>query len=252
MRRLLLAAGLFAFAGAVVPSPRPDYPFAVGESFDYDVKLGLLTLGRARASVVELDTIRGVEAFVFHFHLAGKSLFYDLDDLLLSWVGTRDFTSLRFRQELKEGGKQRLRNYEIYPERRIYRLNGSDSVYQTPADPLDDIAFLYFMRIASLEVDQTYRYPRYFRRDRNPLIVRVTKREKLTLPGGEKAECLVLAPTVDHTRGIFSKRSNARVWLTDDRRRIPVQIRSRFPFGTLTLKLKAMTLPDSESLASER
>lgn len=230
-------------AGVATPPVRPEYPFAVGEKFEYDVKLGLLTLGHANVAVTELDTVRGVEAFVFRFHLAGKTMFYDVDDLLLSWVGTRDFASLRFRQDLAEGGKQRLRNYEIYPERRIYRLDGSDSVYETPPNPLDDTAFLYFMRITPLDVGKTYRYTRYFRRDKNPLTVKVAKREKLTLPGGEKVSCLVLEPTVDDTRGIFSKRSNARVWLTDDARRLPVQIRSRFPFGTLTLKLKRMTLP---------
>ena len=36
---------------------------------------------------------------------------------------------------------------------------------------------------------------------------------------------------------------NTRVWLTDDERRIPVQIRIRFVFGTITMRLKEMQLP---------
>jgi hypothetical protein len=39
---------------------------------------------------------------------------------------------------------------------------------------------------------------------------------------------------------MFSPRADARVWLTDDPRRIPVQVRSRQPFGTLTLQLTSM------------
>ena len=39
---------------------------------------------------------------------------------------------------------------------------------------------------------------------------------------------------------MFSKRSDTRIWLTDDARRLPVQIRSKFPFGTITLRLKEM------------
>jgi hypothetical protein len=54
--------------------------------------------------------------------------------------------------------------------------------------------------------------------------------------------CLVLHPVID-TKGMFSKRSDTRLWLTDDGRRIPVQIRSRFPFGTITLRLKEMMVP---------
>jgi len=42
---------------------------------------------------------------------------------------------------------------------------------------------------------------------------------------------------------MFSKRSETQIWLTDDERRLPVQIRSKFPFGTITLRLKGMKLP---------
>jgi hypothetical protein len=31
------------------------------------------------------------------------------------------------------------------------------------------------------------------------------------------------------------------LWLTDDERRVPVQIRSKLPFGTVTLSLEEMT-----------
>lgn len=68
------------------------------------------------------------------------------------------------------------------------------------------------------------------------------KREKMELPDGSEVQCLVLHPVID-TKGLFSKRSETRIWLTDDARRLPVQIRSKFPFGTITLALKDMTLP---------
>jgi hypothetical protein len=42
--------------------------------------------------------------------------------------------------------------------------------------------------------------------------------------------------------GLFSNRSDARIWITDDARRIPVQIRSRLPWLTITLRLEQMTL----------
>jgi hypothetical protein len=47
------------------------------------------------------------------------------------------------------------------------------------------------------------------------------------------------------TKGMFSKRSDTRLWLTDDVRRLPVQIRSKFNFGTVTLRLKDMVVPAS-------
>ena len=64
-------------------------------------------------------------------------------------------------------------------------------------------------------------------------------------------QCLVLHPVID-TKGLFSKRSDTRIWLTDDAQRLPVQIRSKFPFGTITLRLKEMVVPASATSATGR
>jgi hypothetical protein len=55
--------------------------------------------------------------------------------------------------------------------------------------------------------------------------------------------CLVLNPVVGE-RGLFAKRNDARLWLTDDGRRIPVQIRSTFEWGQITLRLQRMVLSE--------
>ena len=68
-------------------------------------------------------------------------------------------------------------------------------------------------------------------------MINVLKRETLELPDGTKTPCLVLNPIVGD-KGLFGKRTGARLWITDDARRIPVVIRSRQPFGTVTLKLE--------------
>ncbi len=41
---------------------------------------------------------------------------------------------------------------------------------------------------------------------------------------------------------MFADRAEARLWLTNDVRRIPVQIRSKYSFGTVTLRLENMQL----------
>jgi len=115
-------------------------------------------------------------------------------------------------------------------------------VEASPPDPLDDAAFFYFVRVTPLEVGKKYSYQRYFRKEKNPVTIEVVKREKMGLPDGREVNCLVLHPVID-TKGMFSKRSDTRLWLTDDARRLPVQIRSKFPFGTITLRLKDMVLP---------
>lgn len=240
MRPLLLAVSLFQ---AGEKPPAAPYPWAVGETLTYSAKLGLLSLGSGTLQVAGIDTVRGAESFRFRFQLTGKTVFYSLDDVLESYTGTADLLSRRFVQDFVENGKTTHRRFEIYPDSGYYREYGKDTVVRAaPGEPLDDAAFFYFVRVTPLEVGKTYKYDRYFRKEKNPVTIKVEKREKMELPDGREVDCLVLHPVID-TKGMFSKRSETRLWLTDDGRRLPVQIRSKFPFGTITLRLKDMVLP---------
>jgi hypothetical protein len=237
---LLLA---LAQGGIASPAPTPSkYPFAVGETLTYSAKLGMLTLGSGTLQVAAIDSVRGVETFRLRFRLQGKTVFYSLDDVLESWVATDDFESHRFVQDFVENDKAKHRTFEIFPDSGFYREKGRDTTFSSPTSPLDDAAFFYFVRITPLEVGKKYVFDRYFRKEKNPVTVEVVKRERMELPDGSKVNCLVLHPVIQ-TKGMFSKRSDTRLWLTDDERRLPVQIRSKFPFGTITLRLKEMVVP---------
>jgi hypothetical protein len=161
-------------------------------------------------------------------------------------VGTHDLVSRRFVQDFVENDKPTHRLYDIYPDSGFFRERGKPEAKPAPADALDDAAFFYFVRVTPLEVGKKYVYNRYFRKEKNPVTIEVTKREKMELPDGREVDCLVLHPVID-TKGMFSKRSDTRIWLTDDERRLPVQIRSKFPFGTITLRLKEMVLPPASA-----
>ena len=251
---LALAITLLQAAGSTSP-PEPttpaSHPFAVGEKLSYSAKLGMLNLGSGSLEVASLDTVRGVESYRLRFRLRGNNAFYSLDDVLESWVGTSDLVSRRFLQDFVENDKATKRLYEIYPDSGFFRQHGRDTTFATPAEPLDDAGFFYFVRVTPLEVGKTYHYDRYFRKDKNPVTIKVLKREKLEMPDGRKVTCLVLHPVID-TKGLFSKRSDTRIWLTADERRIPVQVRTKFPFGTVTLRLKEMVLPGTTTSAMSR
>lgn len=251
MKSLLLAAALLQGSAAEPPVPATQYPWAVGETLTYTAKLGMLSLGAGTLQVAGLDTVRGAESFRFRFRLQGKTIIYSLDDVLESYVGTRDLVSRRFVQDFVENDKPSHRRYEIYPDSGFFREQGKADAKPSPPDPLDDAAFFYFVRVTPLEVGKKYVFNRYFRKEKNPVTIEVTKREKMELPDGREVDCLVLHPVIE-TQGMFSKRSETRIWLTDDERRLPVQIRSKFPFGTITLRLKDMVLPPSPTAAGRK
>jgi hypothetical protein len=244
VKTLTLALLAGATLSAAPPAPRPalpplDVPFQVGERFQYSAKLGFLRLGTAWMSVNGLDSVRGHESYVFEFGLEASAPFYKARNVLTSWTGTQDLISRRFEQDLVENGKPRPRHYEIFPDSQSFNQRERPGAKPSVSDPLDDAAFFYFLRTLSLEVGKTYRYERYFRKELNPVTIKVVKREKMELPDGREVNCLVLNPVVGDD-GVFAPRAQAQLWITEDEKRIPVQIRSKLPFGTVTLRLESI------------
>ena len=237
-----LAVVLAALQAAVAAPGHPAYPFGVGERFEYTAKLGLLSLGSASIQVVSVDTVRGRPAWYFRFGLAGGGAIFKINSTLESWTSVEDFHSLRFRRDSKENSKRYFREYDIFADSGYYRQSQAAATTPTTAEPLDDASLLYFIRITPLVVGKSYQLARHFMPELNPIVVTVVKRESIELPDGSSVPALVLNPVVGKESGLFSKRADARIWITDDARRIPVQIRSRQPWGTITLRLDKITL----------
>ncbi len=208
------------------------YPFAVGETLHYDAKLGYFPVGTATAKVSRLAQERGEQAFVFAMTGAGGPPGYRVQFDLTSWVGSNEFNSLRFHRRLLQAGKVEEHEYVIVPDSARYREAGVPGDWASPTEPLDELAFLYYLRTAPLKVGKSYSFARYFKTGYNPIQVTVTGRESVPLPSGT-APCLAVVVT---TRG-----TSMRVWLTDDARRLPAQLELPLPFGVVTLQLTSQT-----------
>jgi hypothetical protein len=244
--RSLAAITLVAVASASVtvaqtaaPAPTPPrVAFGIGESMVYDVKYGFLNVGTARMDVVGIDTIRGRPAWHTKLEIEGGIPGYRVHDVLESWIDTETFNSLRYRQETVERDKRRLRVYEIYPERGVYRENDKPE-QPTVANPLDEGAFIFFVRGQPLEVGREYDYPNYFIPDRNPVKVVVSRVEDTNVPAG-KFRSIVVKPVIK-SKGVFSQNGRAEIWFTDDERRLMVRMETHVIFGTISLRLREFT-----------
>jgi hypothetical protein len=195
--------------------------------------------------VAGLDTIRGVEMVHFVFSIEGGALWYHLNQRLESWVGRYDFLSRRYWNQTEEKGKSWQRKFEIYPDSGFFREAGIDTTLRTVADPLDDAAFLYWIRTVPLEMGKRYEYQRYFRPERNPVIVEVLKQERVNV-AGRKWSAIVVRLRIPHGGGIFAEKADARMWLSDGSPRVMLALQSNFSFGQVTLKLKEYADPAAE------
>ena len=218
-----------------LPPGAANVPWIAGERFSYDVKFGFIKAGSAEMTVVGFETVRGRVTWHAHFNVRGGYLALKVDDVLETWMDAETLSSLRFSQDFSEIGRERQKLFDIFPERGTYIQHGKQEMPTVPA-PLDDGSFLYFIRTVPLVVGRSYEFNRYFIPDRNPVKVRVLRRERVRVPAGT-FDCIVLQPSIK-TKGIFSENGQAEIWLTDDPLRMMVQMKSKLPFGSLNLYLR--------------
>src|SRR5438067_97626 len=222
--------------------PAPAVLFPVGERLTFQAKYGLFSVGSATMEVMGIDTVHRAETVHIRFRITGGALWYHLDQTIESWVGRYDFRSRRFSSIQDQRDKHRARRYEIYPATGSYREVGRDTTFATVLEPLDDAAFLYWIRTVPLEVGKKYEYARYFRPDRNPVIIEVLGHDRVSV-AGKKWRALVVRPKIPQGRGIFAENSETHIWLSDDPQRLVLAIQSNFSFGQITLKLKDYVVP---------
>lgn len=218
-----------------LPADAASVPFDVGERLEYDVKFGSLKVGNGSMEVKEITEVRGRTAWHTVFTITGGIPLYRVNDNYESWFDVVSLNSLRYHQDVDEGNYERKRRYEIFPERGMMR-EGDRPEEPTVAQPLDEGSFLYFVRTLPLEVGRTYEFSRYFKAQGNPVRIRVLRKERVSVPAGE-FDAVVLQPTFQ-TKGIFSQNGKAEVWITDDERRMMVQMKSKLSFGSLNLYLR--------------
>lgn len=260
-RIIQFVAALVGAVGATVShaqSPSPaGRPFVVGERAEYDVKYGLIHAGTAAVEVTGIDTVRDRPAYGFRLTMsAGVNLLvyrYSIRDTMRSWVDTATFQSLRFNQDQLDGGRPRHKRYEIFPERSAFQ-DGDKPEQPSVADPLDDIAFLFFVRGQRFDVGATETWPRYFKPQSNPVVLHVLRKDTLDV-AGRKWPTVVVRPVIK-TSSLFAQNGEAQVWISDDPAHVIVQINTKLSVGSITMKLKSYASPSAavapgDSLRSE-
>ena len=210
-------------------------PFKIGDYAEYDLKFGAIQVGSGSLSVTGPDTLRGREVMRLRYEINGGIPFFRVHDIMESWFDAKNMLSLRFTQELNEGPKHYNRHFDFFPDELIVLERGKDRA-PTVATPLDDAAFIFFVRSLKLEVGQTLSFSRYFRPDANPVTIEVLRKETITVPAGT-FNTIVVKPII-RTAGIFGEGGQAELWFSDDTARTLIQMKAKLSFGSLSLYLR--------------
>ena len=219
-------------------------PLWMGEALRYKVKYGIIGVGEGRMGVSRLDTIGGRTTYVAEMHIKG----WGVDQKLYSWIDTEELFSRRFVKEEKD----RPREYDFLPEERlVHQIQHLDSTWSIgTSEPLDDIAFVYLARTLPLEVGKTYEYNRYFKEERNPIILKVLRRDKRKVGAGE-FNTIVVQPIIPEST-LFAEGGNAEIHLSDDERRLIVYMKVDGPVLPFNFTLHLEEFQEGTALGEDR
>jgi len=210
--------------------------FGVGERLCFDIGYGFINAGTATMEVVDVVNYNGRPAYrIVSSAQSNKffSSFYPVNDRVESIMDAVGLFSWRFQKILREGTFRANQEYAIDQVKHSVIYN-NDTI-TVAAYVQDALSALYYVRTQPLEVGRSIFVDNFTDGNNYPLEVRVYRREKVKIKAGE-FNCLVVEPLLQ-TTGVFKHEGKLTVWLTDDRVKLPVLMKSKVVVGSITAEL---------------
>ncbi len=211
--------------------------FKEGEKLEYAIKWGIIRVGYASLEIREITEINGRR--VYHvFSQAHTADFFDnffkVRDTNESWIDVESLCSWQFEKHLQEGKHRndqkidydQLKHIAYYEEKEI------------PITPYiqDILSSMYWLRTQPINPEEKLEIDVNTGKKNWPLVVKVGKRTKADVPAG-KFNTIVIEPFL-REEGIFRQKGRIKIWLTDDLNKIPVLMRSKVFFGSISAELE--------------
>ena len=156
-----------------------------------------------------------------------------------SSIDAESLFTRRFEMHLRVGAyrKDLVIRFDQSARKAVYEDGKSLGV---PARVHDVLSAFYYVRTCPLPDGGTVSIPTHDNEKSYEMVVKVLRRERIEVPAG-KFDCVVVEPILK-SEGIFKSKGEMFVWLSDDDRRIPVQVKSKVPIGSISVTLTDMRL----------
>jgi hypothetical protein len=176
------------------------------------------------------------------------SAFYRVDDRIesvLKNTQTMSFIGLpeNYRVKVREGRHRRDKEVIFDHANRqatfIDHLGNKKKTYKIGENTLDPLSSFYFIRTSKYEVGKSVYVDIFDSKKLWKVEVQVLRKEKIKTKLGE-FDTVVIKPLMK-SEGIFDRKGDMYIWLTDDLRRIPVKMQSKVAVGSITATLVSGT-----------
>jgi len=238
MKRSLVSAAILLAAAATAAGPEAaKAPAFVGEVLRYDMTI----LGVEAGEVVLLvapDEFEGHSAYRFEMTIETNdrvSKIFPVKDQLRSWVDAATLASLCFHKRTAEGRRVREETITFDQARGVARRGDKVILFEAPA--FDSLSSVFLVRTLPLDESGSIDLM-VVAKGAFTLEVELQGRQTVQTPAGTFRTIRVQPKSPGEN--LIAKGRNLVLWLTDDERHLPVQIRSSLVIGNLVGKLRSI------------
>jgi hypothetical protein len=209
----------------------------VGEKLTFSVRYGPIRGGEATIEIPDRAFVDGDSCY--HLLTTAQSndvfsTFFFVRDRVESFASTDLLQPRRFEKHLREGDYQADVVVRLDPVNHIAIYDDS-TIVETRPGTHDILTAFFSARARVLEPGMTFNLDCHADRKNYPLRTQVLRRERVEVPVGT-FDCVVVEPML-RTPGLFKQEGTLTIWLTDDSRHIPVQMKSKLPIGSISVVL---------------
>ncbi|UCD16663.1 MAG: DUF3108 domain-containing protein [Candidatus Zixiibacteriota bacterium] len=210
--------------------------FGLGEKLSYDIGYGFINAGYATMQVVDLIEYNDRPCYLIQSTANSNkffSSFYRVEDRVESVVDAVGIFSWYFEKNLQEGSYHSNRSYAFDQINNVVIYKG-DTI-DVAKYVQDALSILYYARTQELEIGKSIYIENFTDGKKYALEVRVLRAETVKVKAG-RFDCIVVEPLMQ-TSGIFKHEGKLTVWLTSDRLKMPVLMKSKVIVGSISAEL---------------
>ena len=220
--------------------------FKVPEKLQYDLTWTGLKAGEATLEVSENGT--GIAITSRAVSAPWVSLFYTVEDVVVSSLRKGQLTingvsfgavPASYRIKIREGRHRRDKEsvFDLASRKVTYTnyLDKETASFDISGTTLDPLSSFYFVRHVPLEVGRSVHVEVFDSKKFYQVEVKVLKKETIKTDLGT-FNTIVIRPLLK-SEGIFNRKGDVTIWLTDDERRLPVMLKTKIVVGSVKATL---------------
>lgn len=223
-----------------MPAPHPGLGLPARQTLNYSVDWRVFPAGTVSFHQEAEGDAQHITAVADS--IGAVNLIYRVSDRFQSSFSRRTGCSTAFSKQLQEGRRQvnSTLNFNygqgkaILEEKNLVSGIAKHQEAPVPSCVSDLLSAIFYTASQPLQVGQSFQIPVYDAMRTIPVTMKVESRESVRTPSGTY-QTVRVQPTAD--AGVVKNRGNIWIWYTDDERHIPVQMRARLFWGTLTFQL---------------